>query len=118
MTLLISHNIGNSIPNSIGSGKSSVLDSIFVEWASDLIERGVLPLSFSCLEVSIEKESTTSIIESNIVIGIIHPVPLFAEMAAVAAIITTAPSNRIPRELLATPTTRTKALMNLAHTGP
>ncbi len=85
---------------------------------SDLIDKGVLPLSFSSLAVSIEKESTTKIIESNMVIGTIHPVPVFADIPAVAAIITTAPSNRIPRELLATPTTRTKVLMNLAHTGP
>lgn len=102
----------------MGSGKSSVPDSIFEEWESDLIDNGVLPLSFSSLAVSIEKERTTKIIESNMVIGTIHPVPVFAEIAAVAPIITTAPSNRIPRELLATPTTRTKVLMNLAHTGP
>jgi len=114
----VTHNIGNSIPASNGSGRFSVPDSIFSLLVSVLIDKGVLPLTVSSLEVSIEKESITRIIESNIVMGTIHPVPLFAEMAAVAAIITTAPSNRIPRELLATPTTRTKVLMNLAHTGP
>jgi hypothetical protein len=57
-------------------------------------------------------------IVNNMVIGMTQPDPLLAEMAAVAAIIAIAPSNRIPRELLATPITRTKVLMNLAHTGP
>ena len=118
MILRIDHNTGNSIPASNGSGKSSALDSIFTDLLSVLIDKGVLPLSFSSLAVNIEKDSTTRIIERNMVMGTIHPVPLLAEMAAVAAIITTAPSNRIPRELLATPTTRTKVLMNLAHTGP
>ena len=52
------------------------------------------------------------------VIGIIHPVPVVVDTPAAAATIKTAPSKRIPLELLATTTTRTTVLMNLAHTGP
>ena len=58
------------------------------------------------------------IIESKIAIGIIHPLPRVVEMTAATAIIAPPPSNSIPLELLAIPTTRTTVLMNLAHPRP
>jgi len=93
-------------------------DSIFFPELSVLIVKGVLPLVFSFRFVNTLKDNIPKIIESKIVIGTIHPVPLVVDTPAAAATIKTAPSNRIPLELLATPITRTKVLMNLAHAGP
>jgi len=95
-----------------------VLDSIFLPELSVLIVKGVLPLVFSFRFVSTLKDNIPKIVESKMVIGIIHPVPVVVDTPAAAPTIKTAPSKRIPLELLATTITRTKVLMNLAHTGP
>jgi hypothetical protein len=115
---LSDYKIGRSNPASLGSGKSCVLDSIFLADLSELIDNGVLPLGFSFLFVNTLKDNIPKIVESRMVIGIIHPVPAVVDTPAAAASIMTAPSKRIPLELLATTITRTKVLMNLAHTGP
>ena len=95
-----------------------MVESIFLPELSVLIVKGVLPLAFSFRFVNTLKDNIPKIIESKMVIGTIHPVPLVVDTPAAAATIKTAPSKRIPLELLATPITRTKVLMNLAHAGP
>ena len=56
-----------------------------------------------------------SIPDSNVAIGIAHPVPLIVDIPANAITKSEAPSNKTPLELLVIPITRTMYLMNLAH---
>ena len=106
------------MPDSQGSGRLSVDFSIVWEFVSFLTFTGVLPWTLEPLDVSVENNKVARIIESKIAMGIIHPLPLVVEMAAAAAIIAPPPSNKMPLELVATTSSRTTVLMNLAHPRP
>ena len=116
--MLNNHSIGRSNPASFGSGKSSVLDSIFPETSPLELLIGVLP---SCLSSEIVMNANTrirNIPESKVAMGIAQPVPLIVDMPNTAIISKDAPSTRMPLELPVIPMSRTKVLMNLAHTRP
>ena len=116
MKWLNNHSMGRSNPDSFGSGKSSVSDSIFSETFPLELLVGVLP---NCLSSDIVMNANTrmrNIPDSKVAMGIAQPVPLIVDMPNAAIISKDAPSTRMPRELLVIPMSRTKVLMNLAHT--
>ena len=65
-----------------------------------------------------ENTNIRNIPDNRVAIGITHPVPLIVDMPKAAIISKDAPSTRMPLELRVIPTSRTKVLMNLAHTRP
>ena len=116
MRWLSNHKIGSSKPNSLGSGKSSDPDSIFSTAFPFLFEVGVLPLFASSEIVMNEKTKINRIPDNNVAMGIIQPVPDTVDIPANATTKRLAPNKRIPLELLVILISRTKVLMNLAHT--
>ena len=116
MRWLSNHKIGSSKPNSLGSGKSSAPDSIFSTAFPFLFEVGVLPLFASSEIVMNEKTKINRIPDNNVAMGIIQPVPDTVDIPANATTKRLAPNKRIPLELLVILISRTKVLMNLAHT--
>ncbi len=110
------HSIGRSKPESFGSGRSSAFDSIFFLEAPSLLLTGVLPLCLSSEIVINENTNIRKIPDNRVAIGITHPVPLIVDMPKAATISKDAPSTRMPLELRVIPMSRTKVLMNLAHT--
>ena len=116
MRCLSNHKIGRSKPNSFGSGKSSAPDSIFSTPLPFLFEIGVLPFFASSEIVMNEKTKIKRIPDNNVAMGIIQPVPETVDIPANATTKRLAPNKRIPLELLVILISRTKVLMNLAHT--
>ena len=115
MKSISNHKIGKSKPDSLGSGKSSVLVSIFSEIVPFGLEIGLLPSLISFDIVINEKISINNIPSKSVAIGITHPSPVTVDIPAKATTNKVAPSNRIPFELLVILNSRTKVLMNLAH---
>ena len=113
MALPNSHKIGNSNPESTGSGRSSDVETRSFVVELDSVERGVLPLAESCLIVITEKTRISKIPDNRAAIGAIQPSPLTVDMPANAITSNDAPSNRIYLELPVIQQTRTKHLMNL-----
>ena len=116
MRWLSNHKIGRSKPNSLGSGKSSVTDSIFSTALPFIFEIGVLPFFASSEIVMNEKTKIKRMPDNNVAMGIIQPVPETVDIPANAITKRLAPNKRIPLELLVILISRTKVLMNLAHT--
>ena len=116
MRWLSNHKIGSSKPNSLGSGKFSAPDSIFSTLLPFLFEIGVLPFFASSEIVMNENTKIKRIPDNNVAIGIIQPVPETVDIPANATTKRLAPNKRIPLELLVILISRTKVLMNLAHT--
>ena len=63
-----------------------------------------------------EKTKIKRIPDNNVAMGIIQPVPETVDIPAKATTKRLAPNKRIPLELLVILISRTKVLMNLAHT--
>ena len=93
-TKLHDYKIGNSIPESKGSGKSSASCSIFFAPMpfSDFI--GVLPPLYSLENVRNEKTRMKNTPTNNIPIGNIQSFPLVTDMPVTPASIKKAPTNR------------------------
>ena len=115
MRWLSNHKIGSSKPKSLGSGKSSIPDSIFSTVFPFLFEIGVLPFFASSEIVMNEKTKIKRMPDNNVAMGIIQPVPETVDIPANATTKRLAPNKRIPLELLVILISRTKVLMNLAH---
>ena len=77
---------------------------------------GVLPVLSSFAIVINENTNIRSIPDSKVVMGIIHPEPVTVDIPAKETTKRLAPSKRITLELPVILISRTKVLMNLAHT--
>ena len=116
MNLLNNHIIGRSKPASLGSGKSVVSQFLFSCDVDLGFNVGVLPVLSSFAIVINENTNIRSIPDSKVVMGIIHPEPVTVDIPAKETTKRLAPSKRITLELPVILISRTKVLMNLAHT--